>query len=128
MTKNGQKWPKNMVFRLFKKITSLVLSRICVKWKFSWFIAKTACLGKIWFQSYSQKWLSVNEISVFFNRQYFSNRLMSDFDFWHVDWHKWKKQGSLAGFLKEMLSWGNGPFWAQKWSILITLDLLEQFL
>ena len=34
MTKNGQKWPKNMVFGLFKKITSLVLSEICVKWKF----------------------------------------------------------------------------------------------
>ena len=31
MTKNGQKWPKNMVFRLFKKITSLDLSGICVK-------------------------------------------------------------------------------------------------
>ena len=31
MTKNGQKWPKNMVLRLFKKITSLVLSGICVK-------------------------------------------------------------------------------------------------
>ena len=28
---NGQKWPKNMVFGLFKKITSLVLSGICVK-------------------------------------------------------------------------------------------------
>ena len=25
-----------------------------------------------------------NEISVFFNHQYFINRLMSDFDFWHV--------------------------------------------
>ena len=31
MSRNGQKWPKNMVFRLFKKITSLVLSGICVK-------------------------------------------------------------------------------------------------
>ena len=31
MTKNGQKWSKNMVFGLFKKITSLVLSGICVK-------------------------------------------------------------------------------------------------
>ena len=31
MTKNGQKWPKNMVFELFKKITSLFLSGICVK-------------------------------------------------------------------------------------------------
>ena len=38
MTKNGQKWPKNMVFGLFKKITSLVLSGICVKRKFLWFI------------------------------------------------------------------------------------------
>ena len=38
MTENGQKWPKNMVFGLFRKITSLVLSGICVKWKFLWFI------------------------------------------------------------------------------------------
>ena len=36
--KNGQKWPKNMVFGLFKKIMSLVLSGICVKSKFLWFI------------------------------------------------------------------------------------------
>ena len=46
--------------------------------------AKTACLGKILFSSYSQKWLSASEISVFFNRQYFTNRFLSDFDFWHV--------------------------------------------
>ena len=38
MTKNGQKWSKNMVFGLFKKIMSLVLSGICVKRKFLWFI------------------------------------------------------------------------------------------
>ena len=31
MTKNGQKWPKNMVFEHFKKIKSLVLSGICIK-------------------------------------------------------------------------------------------------
>ena len=30
MTKNGQKWPKNMVFG-YKKIASLVLSGICVE-------------------------------------------------------------------------------------------------
>ena len=30
-TENGQKWPKNMGFGLFRKITSLVLSGICVK-------------------------------------------------------------------------------------------------
>ena len=50
--------------------------------------AKTACLGKILFSSYSQKWLLANEISVFLNRQYFTNRLISDFDFWHVDRHE----------------------------------------
>ena len=38
MTKNGQKWSKNMVFGLFKKIMSLFLSGICVKWKFLWFV------------------------------------------------------------------------------------------
>ena len=38
MTKNGQKWPKNRVLGLFKKIMSLVLSGICVKRKFLWFI------------------------------------------------------------------------------------------
>ena len=50
--------------------------------------AKTACLGKIWFSSYSQKWLSPNEISVFFNRQYFTNRLISNIDFCNVDRHE----------------------------------------
>ena len=38
MTKNGQKWPKNRVFGLFKNIMSLVLSGICVKRKFLRFI------------------------------------------------------------------------------------------
>ena len=38
MTKKWSKWPKNMVFGLFKKIMSLFLSGICVKWKFLWFI------------------------------------------------------------------------------------------
>ena len=38
MTKNGQKWSKNRGFELFKKIMSLVLSGICVKRKFLWFI------------------------------------------------------------------------------------------
>ena len=38
MNQNVQKWPKNRVFGLFKKITSLVLSEICVKRMFLWFI------------------------------------------------------------------------------------------
>ena len=42
---------------------------------------KNCMLGKIWFSSYSQKWLSANEISVYFKLQYLVNRLISDFDF-----------------------------------------------
>ena len=38
MTKNGQKWPKNRIFGLYKKTASLLLSGICVKPKFSLFI------------------------------------------------------------------------------------------
>ena len=41
--------------------------------------AKTACLEKILFSSYRE--LSANEISVFFNLQYFTNKLISDFAF-----------------------------------------------
>ena len=50
--------------------------------------AKTAYLGETWFSSYSRKWLSANEISVFFNCQHFTNRVRSDFDFWDVDRHE----------------------------------------
>ena len=38
MTKNSQNDPKTEFIGLFKKITSLVLSEICVKRKFLWFI------------------------------------------------------------------------------------------
>ena len=38
MTKSGQKRTKTIVYGLFKKIMSLVLSGICVKWKFLWYI------------------------------------------------------------------------------------------
>ena len=105
--KNDQKWLKmaqKQGFGLFKKITSLVLSIICVKWKFLWLLTfcKNRMLGKIWFSSYSQKWLLANEISVFFNCQYFTNRLISDFDFWHVDRHEWKEQSLLTGFLRKL--------------------------
>ena len=126
--KNVQKWPKNRIFWLFKKTLSLDLSGICVKWKFLWLIntAKAACLRKTWFSSYSQKWLPANEISIFFNHQYFTNRLISHFDFWHVDRHEWKKQ-LINRFSEKILIWGNGPFWAQKLHILITLDPLEEF-
>ena len=75
MTKNDPKCPKNMVFGLFKKIMSLVLSGICLKWKFLWFINILQKLH-VWEKSgsqVSQKRLSAIEVSVFFNRQYFTN-------------------------------------------------------
>ena len=56
--------------------------------------AKIVCLGKIWFSSYNQKWLLANEISVFFNCQYCTNRSISQFDFWYVDKHELKEQSS----------------------------------
>ena len=99
--KNDQKWSKwlrDRVFRLFKKIALLVLSGICVKWKFLWFINILRKLHA-WQKSGSQVW-TASEISVFFNRHYFTNRLISHFNFWHVDKHEWKEQGSLVGFLK----------------------------
>ena len=112
MTKNGQKW-------------SLVFSGIRVKWKF---LRLINILQKLhaWEKSGSQV-IVKNEISVFFNRQYFTNRLISDIDFWHVDRHEWKTQGSLTGFLKKTLIWANEPFWTQKLRILITLDSQEEF-
>ena len=47
--------------------------------------AKTACSGS---QVIAKNVSRANEISVFFNCQYFTNRLMSDFDFWYVDRHE----------------------------------------
>ena len=100
--------------------------------------AKTACLKKIWFSSYGQKRLSVNQMSVFFNRQYFINKLIpgfdicnedrhdeiliSGFDFWNEDRHECKKEFLLTGFMKKLSYWAYGPFLAQKWRILITKD------
>ena len=108
--KNDQKWPKNMVFGLFKKFISLVLSGIFAKWKLLWFInvlQKLHAREKFSSQVIAKKclWFQyeviASEIPVFFNHQYFTNRLISELDFWHVDRHEWKKQGSLIGFLKK---------------------------
>ena len=53
-----------------------------------------------------------NKISVFFNGQYFINRLTSGFGFWNEDRHKRKNQRLLIGFLK-MYHLGN------KWVTLV---------
>ena len=85
VTKNDQKWSQNRVLGLFKKTASLVLSGICVKRKFLWFIN---ILQKLhgWEKSGSQ--VIFHDILLFFNRQYFISRLISDFDFWYVDRHE----------------------------------------
>ena len=114
MTENCQKWSKNMVFGLFRKITLLVLSKISVKW--SCYGSSTFCknpmLGKNLVLNLQPKMsLGQWDFSILYP-QYFTNRWISDFDFWHVNRHEWKKQGSLADFLKKIIIWGNGPFWA----------------
>ena len=78
-----------MVFGLFKKIMSLILSGIWVKWKLLWFIN---ILWKLhaWEKSGSQ--VIAYRLII---------RLISDFNCWHVDRREWKKQGSLTGFLEK---------------------------
>lgn len=99
---------------------SCEIGRVCPSLSVSFL--GTACLEKIWLSSYGQNWLSAKEISVFFCRQYFINRLMSGFEFWNVVRHKWKKQGLLTAFLKKLSFGQMGPFWVQISHILITLD------
>ena len=92
MSKMVKKDQKTKFFGLFKKIKSFFLSGIVVKQKLFmvfYHSAKTAYLGKICFSSYyGQKWLTAKDISIFFNFQYFINRLISDFDVWNVDRHE----------------------------------------
>ena len=77
---------------------------------------KTAYLEKICLSSYIQN-LPANEISVFFNRQYFNNGLASDFGFLNVDRNQWKEQDLLMGFWKKIsgqighFSPENGGYW-----------------
>ena len=81
-----------MVFGLFKKIMSLFLSGICVKWKFLWFVnilQKVHAWEKSGFQVIDKMAASQWDFSI--NCQYFTNRFISDFDFWHEDRHEWKK-------------------------------------
>ena len=46
--------------------------------------AKTACFGKCGSQVIAKN----GSQPMRFNRQYFTNRLISDFGFWHVDGHE----------------------------------------
>ena len=89
----------------------------CCRREFLWFINTPWGLnawGKSCPHVIVEKCLLANEISVFFNHQYFFNRSSSDFDIWHVDRHEWKEQGLLTGFLKKILIVANKPFMAQK--------------
>ena len=38
-----------------------------------------------------------------------------------------KETRLINSFFEKIIIWGNGPFWAQKLYILITLDPLEEF-
>ena len=80
-----------MVFGLFKKIASLGLSGICVKSKFLWFINILRKLHT-WEKSCSQVTAKNGSqpmrFQIFFNCQYLTNRLISDFNFWHIDMHE----------------------------------------
>ena len=88
-----QKGSKNKVFW---KIKSLAFSGNSVKRKFLWSFnilwklsLKLSVENLFWFSSYGQNWLLANEISVFFNCQYFMNRSISGLDFWNVDRDEW---------------------------------------
>ena len=90
MSKMVKKNEKARFFGLFKKIKSLALSGIVIKRKFLW---SFNILQKLhtWEESGSEVITTKNgsrSISVFFNRQYFIDRLISDFDFWDVDRHE----------------------------------------
>ena len=92
MTENGQKWPQNEVFGLFRNIMSLVLSGICVKWKFLWFINILQKLHT-WEKSGSQVIAKNGSQSMRFQYSLIVNislidEYLSDFDFWYVDRHE----------------------------------------
>ena len=55
---------------------------------------------------YIQRWLSANEILVFFNRQYFTNRLISDFDFWQVEIGRMNGTSFINRFSEKKSSFG----------------------
>ena len=48
--------------------------------------------------------------------QYFTNRLISDFAFWLVNRHEYKKQGSSVGFLKKFSFGEMDPFGPKNYS------------
>ena len=61
------------------------------------------------------------------NNQYFTNRLLSDFDFWLVDRNQSMKEARFNNrFSEKNLICRNGLIWAKKLCFLITLDPLEQ--
>ena len=104
MTKTSHKWSQNRVFGLYEKIAVMVLSGICLKQKFLWFInilQKRYAWEKSGSQVVAKNGSRPVRFQYYFNRQYFINRLISDFDFWHLDRHELKEQGFLTGLLKK---------------------------
>ena len=83
MTKNGQKWSKNRVLGLFRKILSLVLSGNGLEWKYLWpsSILLQLPMLEISVSQVLPKILLTNQISVFINHQYVMNVVTSNSDF-----------------------------------------------
>ena len=88
MTKNGQKWSKNRIFGLFKKIMLLGLSGICVRRKFLWFINILRKLH-VWEKSGSQVIAKICSLPMRFQSSLIVNISLIDdyltYNFWHVD-------------------------------------------
>ena len=88
MTKNGQKWSKNRIFGLFKKIMLLGLSGICVRRKFLWFINILRKLH-VWEKSSSQVIAKICSLPMRFQSSLIVNISLIDdyltYNFWHVD-------------------------------------------
>ena len=122
--KNGQKWPKNMVFELFKKIMSLVLSGICVKSKFLWFINILQKLHA-WEKSSSQvKDKNGSRPMRFQYSLIISISLIDQYLTLILAYRQtWIKETRLVKrFSEKILIWANGPFGAPKLHILIMLE------
>ena len=90
MSKMVKKGQKARFFGLLKKIKYFVLSGVVVKRKFLWSFNILQKLNT-WEESGPEVIMAKNgsrPISLFFNRQYFIDRLITDFDFWNVDRHE----------------------------------------
>ena len=120
--RNYQKWPKNRVFQLLMDINSLVLSGNDVKWKYlqSFNILQKLHVYKNLVPKLRPKMLSTSQISVFFNRQYWTDILLW---FFECRWAWMKETRFINGCFKKNTFGSNRLFCAGKRFFLGTLHL-----